>query len=319
MQPEASPPTGRARIPSAQIRPIAQHRALAERHREADRVGVLAHRGPPPPLPPTSSSLTDSRKRLDQISCPASRTRPKTRAIGAPSLDPITRNRSTRPVSTGSEPVPSSRWSIAEPSVAPIALPSTAVPEPGDARRRARRRAPSRRRTTAAWPSAAPLGKAEDPGDPPRPGRRQRRLDDAVAGIGMDQRRMPERRPRQHADVLGDPALAHPQHRRTSPGRASPAATGDEVPRRRRQQVLGAARLRPVRRCRPAPPPARRPASRARARAAARGSRSPRRGSSPGAGRACRSTPAPARRSPRRSLSARGWLRHGPLRPSDRR
>ena len=94
-------------------------------------------------MPPTSSSLTDSRKRLDQISCPATRTRPKTRAIGAPSLDPITRNRSTRPVSTGSEPVPSSRWSIAAPSVAPIALPSTADAEPGDAaaERAAERRA----------------------------------------------------------------------------------------------------------------------------------------------------------------------------------
>ena len=91
----------------------------------------------------------------------------------------------------------------------------------------------------------------------------------------------------------------------TSPGRARPARTGDEVPRRRRQQILGAAPAPTSPACRAAPPRAPARAARARARAAAPGSRSRRRGSSPGAGRACRSSA----RASRDDLVARG----GPL------
>ena len=87
------------------------------------------------------------------MTCPATRLRPKTRGSGAPSLDPMTRKRSTRPVSTGAEPSPSSRWSSAGPTIAPAALPSAS----GRARRSIRRRrrpAPSRQQTATASPSA---------------------------------------------------------------------------------------------------------------------------------------------------------------------
>ena len=62
--------------------------------------------------------------------CPASRHRPNTRGSAEPSLDAMTRKRSTLPVSTGADPAPRMRWSIAVPSSAPAALPSAIVPSP---------------------------------------------------------------------------------------------------------------------------------------------------------------------------------------------
>jgi hypothetical protein len=65
-----------------------------------------------------------------QMTCPPTRMRPKTRAIGAPSPAPVKRNRSTRPCSTGSDPDASRRWSITRPIVAPTARPSTTPESP---------------------------------------------------------------------------------------------------------------------------------------------------------------------------------------------
>jgi hypothetical protein len=64
------------------------------------------------PLPPRLSCcvvVTVSLNRVAQITCPATRIRPKTWPMAVPSLAPITRMRSTRPTSTTEEPDPISR------------------------------------------------------------------------------------------------------------------------------------------------------------------------------------------------------------------
>ena len=82
---------------------------------------------PPIPLPPCVVVRTFSRKRVAQITWPATRIRPKASATGAPSVDDWMRRPRARPTSTAAEPPPRIAWSIIDPATAPAAWPIVAA------------------------------------------------------------------------------------------------------------------------------------------------------------------------------------------------
>ena len=92
--------------------------------------GCAAPPKPFPPLLPSVVSVMVSLNRVAQMTDPATRMRPQTRGMAAPSEAPTSRKRSILPLSTTCEPSPSSFWSIARPTVTPTARPITAVDRP---------------------------------------------------------------------------------------------------------------------------------------------------------------------------------------------
>ena len=262
-----------------------RHLALAERHRQADRIAVLADRRARPPFRrlPARDRLEEPARPDDLPGHPAASEHPRQRRALARAHDPEPLD---RPVSTGADPSPSSRWSIAEPRIAPPPCRAPAASPAIEPPRAPPSAAPAADRTAS--PSLASVGKAKDAGDPPRPGRRQRRFDHAMPGIGMDSVACPPPTAPgcRHAWRR---RLPHAEHQHVAGARRA-AATGSRCRPAAAEQLLRRGSAPTSRGCRPAPSPAPARAARARRRAAARGNRCPRRGSSPGAGMACRSS-----------------------------